>query len=448
MLIARLIFIIVCLFFFSDSQASQVKEYRLKNGLKVLIVEDHKAPLATFQIWYRVGSMDEPTGKTGISHLLEHMMFKGTPKYGSKVFSNIIQKNGGGDNAHTSKDYTMYFQTLSSDRLHLSIKLEADRMSNLLLSPKEVASEKNVVMEERRMRYEDSPQNLLYEEVMAAAMKIHSYRWPVIGWMPDIVSIERKDLFEHYRRMYSPDNAFIVIAGDVDPEKIMSDIRKHFGRIKPAGLRKKAAKKIVVNAEPVQNGERRIYLKKEAELPYIVMAFHTPSFPDNDSYALDVLATVLSDGKSSRLYKSLVYEKKVALNSGADYNGFHRAPFLFTFGANAAPAKNVEEIEKAIYEEIEKIKKEPPSERELQKAKNQIESSFIFAQDATYTKAYYSGMFEMLGDWRLMDGYLEGIRKVSPRDLQAVAKKYLYESNRTVGILIPQKKKGAPSEQQ
>ncbi|MBF0329298.1 MAG: insulinase family protein [Nitrospirae bacterium] len=446
MFVTRLFIIIVCLFFASGSHASQIKEYRLKNGLKVLIIEDHKAPLATFQIWYRVGSMDEPTGKTGISHLLEHMMFKGTPKYGSKVFSNIIQKNGGGDNAHTSKDYTMYFQTLSSDRLHLSIKLEADRMRNLLLSPKEVASEKNVVMEERRMRYEDSPQNLLYEEVIAASMKTHSYRWPVIGWMSDIASIERKDLFEHYSKMYSPDNAFIVIAGDVNPEKIMKDIKKNFGKIKPARLSKKNTIKSVVNSEPKQNGERRIYLKKEAELPYIVMAYHTPSFPDNDSFALDVLATVLSDGKSSRLYKSLVYEKKVALNSGADYNGFHRAPFLFTFGANAAPAKSVEEIEKTIYEEIEKIKKEPPSERELQKAKNQIESSFVFAQDATYTKAYYSGMFEMLGDWRLMDKYLEGIRKVTAYDLQTVAKKYLYESNRTVGILIPQKKKGTQSE--
>ncbi|TAN41157.1 MAG: insulinase family protein [Nitrospirae bacterium] len=448
MFIARLVFIGVCLFLFSDAQASQVKEFRLKNGLKVLIVEDHKAPLATFQIWYRVGSMDEPTGKTGISHLLEHMMFKGTPKYGSKVFSNIIQKNGGGDNAHTSKDYTMYFQTLSSDRLHLSIKLEADRMRNLLLDPKEVSSEKNVVMEERRMRYEDSPQNLLYEEVIAASMKTHSYRWPVIGWMSDIASIERKDLFEHYRRMYSPDNAFIVIAGDVDPEKIMSDIKKHFGRIKPSGLRKKTAKKNTVNAEPGQNGERRIYLKKEAELPYIVMAYHTPNFPDNDSYALDVMATVLSDGKSSRLYKSLVYEKKMALNSGADYNGFHRDPFIFTFAATAAPGKDIGEIEETIYDEIEKIKKEPPSDKEVRKAKNQIESSFVFAQDATYTKAYYAGMFEMLGDWRLMDRYLEGIRKVSPQDLQAVAGKYLNELNRTTGILVPQKKKGGPGEQQ
>lgn len=420
-----------------------VKEYTLKNGLKVLIIEDHKAPLATFQIWYRVGSKDEPMGKTGISHLLEHMMFKGTPKYGSKQFSNIIQRNGGTDNAHTTKDYTMYHQTLSSDRIDLSIKLEADRMINLLLEPKEVVAERNVVMEERRMRYEDNPQSSLYEEVITTAFKAHPYQWPVIGWMSDIVSVERKDLYRYYRTYYSPNNAFIVISGDVKAEDILSKVRKAFEHKRPS---KRSFIKDRTE-EPQQRGEKRVYLKREVELPYILMAYHVPSFPHEDSFALDVLSTILSGGKSSRLYKNIVYEKRLALNTFADYSGFYKDPFLFVFGGTAAPKKNIEDVEKAIYDEIEKVKKEMPSEREIQKAKNQIEAAFVFAQDSTYSRAFYTGMFEMLGNWRLMDKYLEGVRKVKPEDVQAAAKKYLIDDNKTVGILVPVNKSKVRSQE-
>lgn len=420
-----------------------VKEYTLKNGLKVLIIEDHKAPLATFQIWYRVGSKDEPMGKTGISHLLEHMMFKGTPKYGSKQFSNIIQRNGGTDNAHTTKDYTMYHQTLSSDRIDLSIKLEADRMINLLLEPKEVVAERNVVMEERRMRYEDNPQSSLYEEVIATAFKAHPYQWPVIGWMSDIVAVERKDLYRYYRTYYSPNNAFIVISGDVKAEDILSKVRKAFEHKRPS---KRSFIKDRTE-EPQQRGEKRVYLKREVELPYILMAYHVPSFPHEDSFALDVLSTILSGGKSSRLYKNIVYEKRLALNTFADYSGFYKDPFLFVFGGTAAPKKNIEDVEKAIYDEIEKVKKESPSEMEIQKAKNQIEAAFVFAQDSTYSRAFYTGMFEMLGNWRLMDKYLEGVRKVKPEDVQAAAKKYLIDDNKTVGILVPVNKSKVRSQE-
>lgn len=430
----RLVFVLLCILLFIPLGVSaSVKEYRLKNGLKVLIIEDHKAPLATFQIWYRVGSRNEPTGKTGISHLLEHMMFKGTPKYGSKMFSNIVQRNGGTDNAHTTRDYTMYYETLASDRIGLSIELEADRMVNLLLDPKEVASERNVVMEERRMRYEDDPQNLLYEEVIATAFKSHPYRWPVIGWMSDIASIEREDLYTYYRTYYSPENAFIVISGDINSENIFLKVKEHFEKI--PGMGKKIVP--VKTEEPQQNGQRRVYLRKEAELPYLLIAYHVPSFPHKDSFALDVLSTILSGGKSSRLYKNIIYEKRLALNVFADYSGFYKDPFLFVFGGTAAPEKNIEDVERSIYEEIERIKKEPPSEREVQKAKNQIEASFVFAQDSSYTRAFYTGIFEMIGDWRLMERYLKGIREVKPEDVQAVAKKYLIDDNRTVGILVP-----------
>ncbi|RJQ40546.1 MAG: insulinase family protein [Nitrospiraceae bacterium] len=430
----KIVLLIILILLLPLSLNAEIKEYKLDNGLKVLVIEDHKAPLATFQIWYRVGSRDEPAGKSGISHLLEHMMFKGTPKYGSKEFSKIVKKKGGTDNAFTTKDYTMYYQTLASDRIDISIELEADRMQNLILDPKEVIAERNVVMEERRMRYDDDPQNSLYEEVSAAAFKSHPYHWPVIGWMPDISSIERSDLLNHYKAYYSPDNAVIVVSGDVQADEIIKKITAAFGDISPA-----SGRAVVTSKEGEQKGERRISLRREAELPYIIALYHTPSFPNPDSYALEVLGMVLSGGKSSRLYKSMVYEKKLAIGASADYSGFNKDPYLFLFDATAAPGKDIKDVENALYVEIEKIKKELPSEREVQKAKNQIEASFIMGQDSIYYQAQIAGMFEMLGSWKLKEQYLENIKKVKPEDVSMAAKKYLHEDNRTVGILIPTK---------
>jgi len=418
-----------------NTVSNGVKEYKLDNGLKVLVIEDHKSPLATFQIWYRVGSRDEPAGKSGISHLLEHMMFKGTQKYGSKAFSKMVKKNGGVDNAFTTKDYTMYYQTLVSDRIDISIELEADRMQNLILAPKEVIAERDVVMEERRMRYDDDPQNSLYEEVVAAAFKSHSYHWPVIGWMSDISSIERNGLLGHYKAYYSPDNAVIVVSGDIQADEIIKKIKASFGDIAPA-----SGRVVVTSKESEQKGERRISLKREAELPYIITVYHTPSFPHPDSYALEVLGMILSGGKSSRLYRSIIYEKKLAISASADYSGLNKDPYLFLFAAAAAPGKDIKDVENALDAEIEKIKREPPTEREVQKAKNQIEASFVMGQDSIYFQAEITGMFEMLGSWKLKEQYLENIRKITPEDVSRAAKKYLHEDNRTVGILIPIKK--------
>jgi zinc protease len=414
--------------------ALEVKEHRLENGLKVLIVETHKAPVATFQVWYRTGSRDEPTGKSGLSHLLEHMMFKGTPRHGPSVFSKIIQKNGGTDNAYTTKDYTVYFELFSSDRILLAIDLEVDRMENLILDPKEVLSERRVVMEERRLRYEDDPQNSLFEEVVAAAYKVHPYHRPVIGWMSDLESIERDNLYNYYKANYSPSNAVIVIVGDIKADQIIEDIKNYFGKVHP-GLREKD----IASLEPEQRGERRVLLKREAELPYLLIAYHMPAFPHDDSYALNILSLILSGGKSSRLYKSLVYEKKIALDVDTDYDGLNKDPYLFFLDATVSPGKTIDEVEQALYTEIEKITKEPPTELEVQKAKNQVEASFIIEQDSIYLEAMKYGMFEILGDWRLIERYLDGIRKVTPEDITIVAKKYFREDNRTVGILIPTK---------
>ncbi len=412
--------------------AVNVKEYALENGLKVLIVEDHKAPTATFQIWYRVGSVNEKTGKTGLSHLLEHMMFKGTSKYGPKTFSQTIQRAGGTDNAFTTREYTGYFELLASDRIGLPIEMEADRMKNLALTPASVMSELAVVMEERRMRYEDDPQNLVHEEVLAAAFKNHPYRWPVIGWMSDLKTLDPEDLIAHYKTYYAPNNAVAIVVGDVDPADVLSKIRESFGKVPRAPAIKEARA-----GEDAQYGEKRVHVKKEAELPYVLSAFKVPSIGEEDAFALDVLAGILSGGKSSRLYNSLVYEKQLALSAWASYEGMYREPFLFYAGATASRGKKMEELEKALLDELEKIKKAAPSAREVQKAKNQIEASFIMEQDSMYMQARTIGTFEMIGGWKLIDKYLEGVRKVTPEDVRHVAEKYLVSDRKTTGILIP-----------
>ena len=417
-------------------------EYELKNGLKVLVLEDHKAPLVMSMIWYRVGGVDEVSGKTGLSHLLEHMMFKGTAKYGNKVLSRTVQRNGGIDNAFTSKDYTAYFQILPSDRIGLSLGFESDRMRGLVLDPKETLSERDVVKEERRLRYEDDPQNALYELTMATAFNVHPYERPVIGWMADLSSIEPKDLEAHYDKYYSPDNAFMVIVGDVEPDRLIKDIKAAFGGIKPAKGKRSSAIPPAISEEPPQSGQRRVYLRKEAELPYLMAAYHVPTIAHEDSYALDVLSEVLSGGKSGRLYQALVYDKKLALSASASNYSLSRYPNLFMLSASASPGTSAERLEEALLMEIDMIKQEPPSAREMQKVRNGIEAEFIMDQDSIYYQAMILGWFEMAGGWRQRDSYLDNIRKVTAEDVSRVAEKYLSEDNRTVGVLVPRPSSG------
>ncbi|MEO5359696.1 MAG: insulinase family protein [Nitrospirota bacterium] len=414
----------------SSQAVSGIKEYRLNNGLKVLISEDHKAPVASFQIWYNVGSINETQGKTGLSHFLEHMMFKGTQKYGSKVFSNLVQKNGGVDNAGTTRDFTVYYQNLASDRINLSVEMEADRMINLFLKPEDVESEKKVVMEERRMRIEDDPEDFLLEQVTAKAFTTHPYHNPVIGWMGDIASLNREDLMRYYKTYYAPNNAVIVVTGDVNPDEIMKLVTKHFGGIPSAPV-----KALSVPVEPVQKEQRRLTVKKQAKLPLIIIAYHVPSVPHNDAYALDVLSQIFS-GKSGRLYQSIVKKEKLAINAFANYSGIHKDAYLFYWGGT--PAADINKLETAIFKEIEGITAAPPTEREVKKAKNQIEATFVMGQDSLFFQGELLGMFELLGNWRLKDKYLDGVAKVTPADVQAVAKKYFTPQNSTVGILIPE----------
>ena len=406
----------------------------LPNGLKVFALRDPNSPLAVFQIWYNAGSIHEQIGKTGLAHLLEHLMFKGTPEYGPKEFSDIISRAGGIDNAGTTKDYVFYYQKLAPDKLYLSIELESDRMRNLIMDPKETLAERDVVMEERRMRYEDDPQNTVYEELMSVAYKSDPYRWPVIGWMQDLKEITRNDAWAYYRKYYVPNNAIIIIAGNINVADLMGKIRREF-----SGIPRGEAVTDPDIVEPEQLGEKRLYVKKEAELPYVLAAYKAPNFTNDDSYALEVLATVLAGGKSSRLYKSLIDEKRIALSADASYSSLGKYPSPFFLDATALPGKPIEEVENALYEEVERIKKEPPGEKEVQKAKNQIEAAFLMGQDSLFFQAELVAMFEMLGDRKLKDKYFEGIGRVTPQDVQRVAQKYLIADKRTVGILVPVK---------
>jgi zinc protease len=410
----------------------RVFETILPNGLKVILVEDHKAPLITFQVWYRVGSRNEPWGKTGLSHVLEHMMFKGTEKVGPEEFSKIVQENGGNLNAFTSYDYTAYFENLSADRVKVAIDLESDRMQNLVLRQEDFRTERMVVMEERRLRTEDNPQAYLFEQLMATAFQIHPYRWPIIGWMEDLQRLTLDDLKDYYRRYYSPANAFLVVVGDFKKEDLVSVIEKSFGSV-PKGVLPEQE----VGGEPTQIGERRIFVKKEAQLPSLVVGYHVPNLKNPDSYVLEVVASILSSGKSSRLYRSLVEEKRLVLSADADHSLLSRDPGLFYLSAEPLPGKEVSEVEKALDQEVERLQKEPVGDGELEKAKNQLEASFIFGQDSIFSQAMLLARHEIALGWRAMEDYLPSVRSVTKEDVRRVAARYLTQDNRTVGILIP-----------
>src|SRR5437867_1765658 len=410
-----------------------VQEFTMGNGLKVLLVEEHKAPVVTVQIWYMVGSRNEVMGRAGLSHMVDHMMFKGTPKYGKGVFSKIIEKNGGNDNAFTSQDYTAYFENLAADKLELTLEMEADRMKGLLRDEKEFQLEREVVKEERRMRVEDVPMAYLVEQMYAQAFMVHPYHWPIIGWFNDLDAMTREDLKVYYEKYYVPNNATLVIVGDVKPETALPLIKTYFEGIDNGSLPPPAS--IV---EPEQKGERRIVVKRDAQLPFIYFGYKVPNFKSSNVHALAVLENILSTGKSARLYEALVYRKKLALQVGAGYNELAADPELFTFYATVKPGVNIADVEKAVLAEIERLKKEPPTGHELQKAKNQVETHYLFEQDSVFRQAMLIGTAETVGaGWQYVADYVDKLRGITAEDVHRVAKKYLNEDARTVGILIP-----------
>ena len=418
----------------STAYATRVQEFVLDNGLRVLLLEDHKSPAVTFQVWYRVGGRNEKDGKSGLAHFLEHMMFKGTPTTGPEEYSRIIAKNGGRSNAFTTSDMTVYFATMSRDKIDIELGLEADRMANALLGDAYFEPEKKVIQEERRLRTEDNPASALSEVASAMAFTIHPYRRPVVGWMEDIQGLTRQDLIDFYKLYYEPNNAVIVVVGDFSSDTIMPKIRAAFSKI-PRGAE---PPKVSVE-EPAQHGERRVILKKEAELPFILMFYRAPNLRSPDNFALDLFSVVLAGGRSSRLYHELVYQKQLVRNVDADYSGVSIDPMGFSVTAQLLPGVELAKVESEIDRLLDKLKSELITDRELQKAKNQIEASFIFAQDSIFGQAMKIGYYEIAGGWRQMEGYLEGIRKVTREDIRRVARQYLDSDQRTVGTLIPTK---------
>jgi len=412
--------------------ADGVVAVTLDNGLRVLLLEDHRSPVASFQVWYRVGSRNERRGATGLAHFLEHMMFKGTPKYGPRQFARLVEQNGGQHNAFTTEDVTSYFVDIAADRLDLVIDLEVDRMQHLLLDPKGIDSERQVIIEERRTRTEDDPGGFLGEEVNALAFRAHPYGAPVIGWVVDLKRLTPDQIQKFYRTYYVPNNAIVVAAGDFSAPALLEKIKASFGKI-PRGMDPPEVQAV----EPPQNGERRVAVVKQAELPLVYLAYPTPNYASDDAAALEVLSTILSGGRASRIYRHLVYERQLALEAGGDYSYFSLDPNLFWFWATPMPGQTPETLERELIAEMERLKQEPVTDEELQRAKNQIEAAFVFQEDSVHRRASLLARFELIGGYALKDKFLERIRAVTAADLTRVARAWFLDAHKNVGTLLP-----------
>jgi len=417
----------------ATAYADRVVERTLDNGLKLILLEDHKSPVAVVQVYYRVGSRNDIPGKSGRAHLLEHMMFKGTPTTGPEEYSRIIQRNGGRTNAFTSRDRTTYFASIASDRLGVVVDLEADRMANLIISDEAYDSERSVVTEERRLRVDNNPAGDLFEQLYLTAFDAHPYRLPIIGFMTDIRQSTAADLREFFDLYYVPNNAFVVVVGDFAADKLADELEAAFGSI-PAG----ALPPSVRSREPTQRGERRVEVNREAQLPLVALSHHVPNLQSGDAAALEVLSQILAGGKSSRLHQRLVYRERVALYAGTDYNYSALDPNLFTLYSQPLPGHTAAEIEAMLLDELARLESSPPADLELQRAKNQMEAHYVFAQDSIFYQAMLLGDYEIAGDWRLIDRYLPNVRAVTRDDVLRVARYYLVPTNRTVATLVPQ----------
>ena len=413
-------------------------EKTLPNGLKVVVQEDHRAPTVVNMVWYRAGSMDEKDGTSGVAHVLEHMMFKGTKKVGPGEFSKRVAAAGGKDNAFTSRDYTAYFQQVPKESLETVFALEADRMSNLQLTDKEFAPEIKVIMEERRMRTDDQPTSLVYEALNAVAFQAHPYRRPIIGWMDDLEQMKAQDARDWYRTWYAPNNATVVVVGDVHHEDVFKLAERYYGGYKAHPLPERKPQN-----EPEQLGIKRLSVKAPAKLPYLLMAWKAPKLKDVDKdeepYALEMLAAVLDGHSAARFTKRLVRESRVAQSAGAGYDSTLRGESLFILDGQPAEGKTVADLEVALRGEIRRIQGEGVSPEELERVKTQIIAGQVYKRDSMMAQAMEIGQAETIGfGWRSEDKLLAKLRAVTPAQVQAVAKKYFQDDSLTVAVLDPQ----------
>lgn len=440
MLLRRLkICLAFCLGIWVNSSIAEVHEFTLKNGLHILVKENHRAPVVVSQVWYKVGGSYEPYGLTGISHLLEHMMFKGTENYPSGAFRQIMSENGAEYNAFTGRDFTAYVTTIEKSRLPIVFELEAERMQSLQLTPDEFQREKQVVLEERRVRVADQPMSLMKERFRATAFPVSPYRQPVIGWLHEIENLTLDDLQQWYQRWYAPNNATLVVVGDVQAEAVWQLAQQYFGDLTPSNTNLSKPSSTLP-----QMGIKEIIVKVPAKLPFLVMGYKVPTLSRIDKpeawevYALRVLANILSGGDSARLPKHLIRGEEIATSVTASYSVFTRLPELFTFYGVPAADHSVEALQAAIRAHIQRLQTKLVTAEELERIKNQLRSTLVYEQDSLSHQAFQMGMLETIGlGWEMYDAYISRLEAVTAEQILAVAKKYLIDDRLTIGILEP-----------
>lgn len=418
------------------AEAMRTSEFMLNNGLKLIVREDHRAPVLVVQVWYRVGSAYEPDGLTGMSHALEHMMFKGTQKVPGGEFSRLVALYGGEDNAFTTDDYTAYYQVYTAEKLALALELEADRMSQLQLRPEDFAQEIRVVMEERRLRTDDNPQALALERFLTMAFLTSPSRIPTVGWMADLENMKLEDLQRWYDTWYTPNNATLVVAGDVDPVVVKNYAERYFGPIPARPL--PAVRQPRELPEP---GERFMRLTLPGKVPSLYLGFNVPSLntaPPGEAQALRMLSGVLDEGISARLETRLVRGQQIAAAIASGYDAFSRGDSLFMVRAVPAPGRSLDELQAALLAEIEKLKTEQIGEDELNRVYAGLLSADVFERDSVREQAMSIGTLESVGhSWRLIDEWPQALRQVTAAQVQQVAAKYLVPARRTILQLQP-----------
>ena len=429
------------------AESVDTHEFQLSNGLKLIVREDHRAPTVAHMVWYRAGSMDEVNGKTGVAHVLEHMMFKGTDKVKAGEFSRLVAAVGGRENAFTSRDYTAYFQQVEQSKLEDVIKLEADRMSNLNFDDAEFSKEIQVIMEERRLRTEDNPSSLLNESLMATAYMSSPYRHPVIGWMNDLQNMKASDARDWYRSWYAPNNATVVITGDVDAKKVLGMVEKYYG---VAAAHDLPVRKPQI--EPPQKGVKQVQVKAPADSAQLAMAWKAPrlelgKLDDPEPYALELLTAVLDGYDNARLNRVLVKQEKVVNDVGVGYDMISRGPELFLISATMAKGKTVDQAQASIRRALDELKQKGILESELKRIKVRILSEQIYKRDSIFGQAMEIGSTEMAGfSWKDIDYMLEKMQTITPAQVQAVAQKYLVDEGLTIAVLDPQARKSITKE--
>lgn len=416
---------------------SDVVSYRLPNGLQLFVQEDHRAPVVVSQVWYKVGSSYEPNGITGISHALEHMMFKGTPSHGPGKFAEIVAANGGEFNAFTGDDSTGYYEIMAADKLPLAFQLEADRMRNLSLDAAQFAKEIQVVMEERRMRTDDNPQMLTYERFLAAANIASPYHHMPIGWMNDLQHLTVEDVRQWYEKWYAPNNALLVVVGDVKPEAVYQLALQYFGPLKPTTL---PLQKPV--AEVPSLGQRNLTVKLPAQLPWVIMGYNVPVIKtdpkSNDPYVLAVIAGILDGGNSGRFSKDLLRGQQLAADISVDYQPQRRLDSLFAINATPSEGHTMEQLTAAIANEIHTLQNTQVTAEELARVKAGVIANKVYSKDSIADSASEIGSLEAVGlPWQLRDDFVTRVTAVTPEQIQAAAKQYLVPDNLTIAELQP-----------